>query len=233
MANTGNITVTERDMNPLSPTYNTTRTRTYQDFTRCIPDGVKIYFTTDDIERQTPCNEYTVLRIDDITRWGVGIQSVRSASIGSCVTAISASPNPNSGPSYNIFQGAIRLSTVVMADSVHLIGCSAFAGCTALRSIVMSQGLDTIGNSAFLNCSSMDSFVLPSTVEYIYSDAFRGCSGLTSITIEATTPPTLYGSAHFNNTNNCPIYVPAASVDVYKAASGWSTYASRIFAIPS
>lgn len=38
MANTGNIIVTERDMNPLSPTYNTTRTRTYQDLERCYAD---------------------------------------------------------------------------------------------------------------------------------------------------------------------------------------------------
>jgi hypothetical protein len=30
----------------------------------------------------------------------------------------------------------------------------------------------------------------------------------------------------------CIIYVPSASVDTYKAASGWSTYASRIQAIP-
>jgi len=35
----------------------------------------------------------------------------------------------------------------------------------------------------------------------------------------------------FYDTNNCPIYVPAASVDAYKSASGWSAYASRIQAI--
>jgi len=35
MANTGNITVTEKDINPFSPTYNQERTRTYQDYERC------------------------------------------------------------------------------------------------------------------------------------------------------------------------------------------------------
>lgn len=35
MANTGNIIVTEKDMNPFSPTYNQERTRTYQDYERC------------------------------------------------------------------------------------------------------------------------------------------------------------------------------------------------------
>ena len=53
-----------------------------------------------------------------------------------------------------------------------------------------------------------------------------------SVTVNATTPPTL-GESALDYTNNCPIYVPAASVDVYKAASGWSTYASRIQAIPN
>jgi len=41
------------------------------------------------------------------------------------------------------------------------------------------------------------------------------------------------GSFAFYNTNNCPIYVQADSVDAYKAATNWKTYASRIQAIPS
>ena len=61
---------------------------------------------------------------------------------------------------------------------------------------------------------------------------FKGCSGLESSTILATTPPTMGDFNIFSNTNNCPIYVPTASVDTYKAASGWSTYESRIQAIP-
>ena len=41
------------------------------------------------------------------------------------------------------------------------------------------------------------------------------------------------GTYVFNYTNDCPIYVPAGSVDVYKDAEGWSEYASRIQAIPA
>ena len=43
------------------------------------------------------------------------------------------------------------------------------------------------------------------------------------------TPPTL-GANAFNNTT-CKIYVPDASVSAYKAATNWSTYASRIFSL--
>ena len=55
--------------------------------------------------------------------------------------------------------------------------------------------------------------------------AFEHCTGLTSITVDPTTPPSL-GSRAFDHTNDCPIYVPAGSVNVYKSA--WSEYADRI-----
>ena len=56
-----------------------------------------------------------------------------------------------------------------------------------------------------------------------------GCSGIGSITCNATTPPSL-GSNPFDDTHGY-IFVPSASVETYKSASGWSTYASRIRAI--
>jgi hypothetical protein len=42
------------------------------------------------------------------------------------------------------------------------------------------------------------------------------------------------GGDAFQDTNNCPIYVPAESVDAYKAAARhWNDYADRIQAIPN
>ena len=35
----------------------------------------------------------------------------------------------------------------------------------------------------------------------------------------------------FVDTNDCPVYVPAGSVDAYREADGWSQYASRIYSI--
>jgi hypothetical protein len=32
----------------------------------------------------------------------------------------------------------------------------------------------------------------------------------------------------FQNTNNCQIYVPSASVETYKTANNWFAYANRI-----
>lgn len=90
----------------------------------------------------------------------------------------------------------------------------------------------SIGSRAFFECKSLSTVTIPNSVTSIEYGAFDNCTGLTSVTIEATTPPTL-GANAFNNTNNCPIYVPAESVDTYKQATNWSSYASRIQAIPA
>ena len=89
-----------------------------------------------------------------------------------------------------------------------------------------------IGKAAFRGCTSLTSITIPSNVTLIGNGAFYDCSSLTSVTVNKTTPPTCEVLA-FYNTNNCPIYVPAASVSTYQSASGWSSYSSRIQAIPS
>ena len=90
-----------------------------------------------------------------------------------------------------------------------------------------------IPNYAFSDKYSNAGFnkiTLPSTIESIGNSAF-GYTYLTSVTCLATTPPVLGTNVFISN--NCTIYVPSASVEDYKAASGWSTYASKIQAIPA
>jgi surface protein len=85
----------------------------------------------------------------------------------------------------------------------------------------------------FQGCTSLTSIDIPSSVTSIGNSAFYYCSGLTSVTINATTPPTLGFSAFDYNATGRKIYVPSASVDAYKAATNWSTYAADIEAIPT
>lgn len=94
------------------------------------------------------------------------------------------------------------------------------------------NGVTQIGKYAFYNAKGFTSITVPSSVSSIEYAAFQNCSGLTSITVDRATPPTISLKV-FDGTNNCPIYVPSESVDAYKAASGWSSYASRIQAIPT
>ena len=98
---------------------------------------------------------------------------------------------------------------------------------STLKEAVIGDCVTSIGKAAFSYCQSLTAVTIPDSVTSIGDEAFRVSLDLTSITIEATTPPTL-GNRVFDDTHNCPIYVPCSSVDAYKAANNWSTYASRI-----
>ena len=130
------------------------------------------------------------------------------------------------------FHDCTHLTSVTIGSGVTSIGNSAFYGCSGLTSVTIPNSVTKIEYMAFRGCTSLTSVTIPDSVTRIENQAFRSCSSLTSVTIQAATPPTLDYSA-FDSTNNCPIYVPAESVEAYKAATNWSTYASRIQAIPT
>ena len=73
--------------------------------------------------------------------------------------------------------------------------------------------------------SGLIAVTIPPSIELISYYAFNSNTKLQVIICEAATPPTINNS--FTGPA-CPIYVPDTSVDAYKAASGWSGYASRI-----
>ena len=170
-------------------------------------------------------------------------------------TSLSSITIPNSVTSIMevAFNGCSSLTSVTIGNSVTSIGTSAFSGCSSLTSIEIPSNVTTIGENAFCYCTSLSSITIPNSVTSIGDLAFEACSGATSltigsgvtsigtwafdycislasITVNAITPPTL-GTDVFEG-STCPIYVPSESVNTYKAASGWSAYASRIQPIP-
>lgn len=85
--------------------------------------------------------------------------------------------------------------------------------------------IDKINKGLVLGCNDS---VIPSDggVTSIGHSAFSGCSGLTSVTMLPTTPPTLGSNAIPSNVTT--ITVPVGCGGAYKAAEGWSAYASKI-----
>ena len=126
------------------------------------------------------------------------------------------------------FQNCQHLTNLTIPNNVTSISNYAFSSCTGLTSVTIPDSVTSISDSAFGGCSSLTSVTIPNSVTSIGSFAFWNCTGLTSVSVFATTPPILGSINTFNNTNNCPIYVPAESADTYKAAIGWSRYADRI-----
>ena len=120
-------------------------------------------------------------------------------------------------------------TTIIPDDgSVISIGDSAFYDINGLTSITIPDSVISMGNYAFFSCYYLNSVTIGSGITSIGDSAFSMCNTTRlTITVNATTPPTLGNSA----ISAKQILVPAESVDAYKAASGWSSYASKISAI--
>ena len=119
------------------------------------------------------------------------------------------------------------LRNIVIGNCVTTIGNFAFQNSSNLTTVTIPDSVTGIGGYAFYYCRKLIHITIPDSVTSIGYASFNGCTDLTSIVVEATTPPTL-DSLAFNNTNDCPIYVPSASVNAYKSATRWSSYSSRI-----
>ena len=107
----------------------------------------------------------------------------------------------------------------------------AFENCSSLTSVTIPNGVTSIGNHAFDGCYGLTNIVIPSNVTNLGELTFYNCGHLESFTVMATTPPSM--NSIFGGEMSTPtIYVPSASVNDYKAATNWSTYASDIEPIP-
>ena len=195
-------------------------------------------------EKKIACNSSSALTKEETDLATGGYKTV---TIGNCVTSISE----------KAFQLESYLTDVIIPSNVKTIGRMAFAGDRRISALTLSEGTTTIGDGAFKSCTSLSSVTIPNSVTQLVGDTFYTNniktlvigSGVTSIgamcfqrttsvtgstiTCLATTPPTIVNNSPiFSGWDNAPIYVPSASVNAYKTASGWSQYASRIQAIP-
>lgn len=122
---------------------------------------------------------------------------------------------------------------IVIPNGITVIGYQAFYYFENLTSITFPSSLTVIASHAFEHCTGLTTISIPSSVTMIGTDAWQDCTNLVSATIEATTPPVTDNDIFSRATSLTAIYVPAESVEAYKAATGWSNYASLIQAIPS
>lgn len=163
---------------------------------------------------------------------GNGVETIGAYCFGRCAN-LSSITIPNSVATIDNY--AFRESGLLSINiGSGTIGNLSFYDCDSLTSVTIGNNVTNIGQYAFQNCYALMNVTIGNGVTSIGKEAFYNCTDMVSITINATTPPSLpFNSGVFDNTNNCPIYVPAASVNTYKTASRWSDYASRIQAIGS
>ena len=148
------------------------------------------------------------------------------------------------------FYNCSSLRSVIIGSGVTEIGDCVFYDCTGelivncnipgygyddgafyhseFTSVTIGDGVTTIGRYAFYLCSSLTSVTIPDSVTSIGREAFYGCSSLTSVYCKAVTPPTGDYDMFPYNVSDRKIYVPMESVEAYKSATRWSSYASDI-----
>lgn len=132
-----------------------------------------------------------------------------------------------------VFRGCYNLKSVVgLENIISPIGDGYFYSCTALPEVPQASIRAVVQNSQFYGCHSLATVEIPSTVTEIKAAAFRYCTDLQYVRLISEKPPKLGNVNAFGNSNGYPIYVPAAAVDAYKAASVWSGLADRIMADP-
>ena len=137
------------------------------------------------------------------------------------------------------YENANMLDDVVLPNLTGTLSGAAFAKTNIKRVLdlgsIVETGVSTVyyptGNGAgpFAGCVELELLILPPSLLKIQHGLAAGCTALKAIVCDALTPPSLSSTNAFNNTNNCPIYVPNDSVEAYKTATNWSTYASRIY----
>ncbi len=123
----------------------------------------------------------------------------------------------------SVFYGCTGLKKVTILGGVQTMG-STFSGCEALESVNLPEGLESLGSMAFISCESLTSIELPSTLKSIGTMAFDDCRGLREIKSHALAAPEAKVMAFDGVDTTIPVYVPAGSIDAYKAAAEWESF---------
>ena len=160
-----------------------------------------------------------------IPEWVTSVGSKAFESCGGLKSINFPKGGINIGP--EAFSGCYSLTSVELPEGETYIGAEAFRSCSSLNSVVISEGVTNIESEAFSNCSGLATVVLPSSLPAMQKDLFVRCDSLSSIICYADTPLVLSSEGFLGglDRSKCTLYVPSASIDDYKNAAYWNTFA--------
>lgn len=165
--------------------------------------------------------------------------AVLGASAFKCCTALVEVDLPNVQYYYNsAFEECTSLKQVNLPELIDAYPNSystyLFQKCSALEKIVLPKLVSA--NKMFSYCTNLKVIDLPSATAW-GSNVCQQCTSLDTIILRNTTGVATMGVVTNNITHSKIasgegyIYVPAALVDSYKAATNWSTYADQFRAL--
>ena len=162
------------------------------------------------------------------------LTEIKNSAFSSCTALTSL----NTPAVTNIEQYAFRYCSALVSCSFpalqSMVGSYAFQGCSSLVDCNFPKA-SSVGSGAFYNCTSLEKADF-GAVKNLYYRAFDACTALVALILRGTSTvcalgdtSALQGTPISSGTGY--IYVPAALVDSYKAATNWSSFAAQIRAI--
>lgn len=138
------------------------------------------------------------------------------------------------------FANCHSLTSISLPSTLKTIKDSAFAYC-GLINLTIPNSVSGIGATydctygragAFAHNSGLTNVTIGSGVTLIGEYTFNDTPSLTTVTMNSTTPPSggcwMFGDENINP--NLKIYVPCGTLQAYKEAPYWSSYAQYIYA---
>ena len=150
-------------------------------------------------------------------------QACKKVAISNLISSISSSSGT---PSINFqkLENCYGMSGLLLVPVVR--------GCNLVKSLPRFLSATTVESLFVENMAQLEELYLGPNITELQSYCIQYCTNLKRLFVLATTPPTL-GTNNFKNCHSdFTIYVPSASVEDYKAAQNWSSFAAKIQAIP-
>lgn len=130
----------------------------------------------------------------------------------------------------NAFNGASKVKSINIPNSVVEIGEGAFFGCSSISTVIIPESVTVINENTFTN-SGISSIVIPSSIIEIKEGSFAFCDNLTSVVIENGLKT--IGTGSFFECKSLPeIVLPESVIEIGESAfDDCNKYGEKEFSI--
>lgn len=153
-----------------------------------------------------------------------GLKSLKSVVIPESVISTGNNAFKGSGLTHIVWNA-------INCSDWEIYGDAPFEGLESqIETIIFGDKVQRIPVNLCARMTKLSEVTFPKSLSHISTEAFLGCTNLKNITCHAEIPPVMVSSGCLPSTLE-NIYVPAESIDLYKSATHWSSYSSKIKAI--